>query len=293
MKKLFLFLSTSIAFGFWGVSSFAQSACTSTSGSSSGQECLMDVKSFKLKVYEFALCTDFATVADRSMCATLFTNADGFDLTLSKNATLPLGGDTTIAEGTYTHAYILVNKTTHLKSVFEFSTNRMDLAGNSGKFCYSNGTVRTEDSSGNQTNKVVTCGSSDASQENQEIIKFDSSDSYSNSAIEDPEDGGANSAGYTKLYALKTRTPAVAGTSWATDTAILASQNITDVTIGPTTSGLNIAFTVTNGIALNFLQGQSRMDKVGGNGDLCGAANSAYCVVDVGWLGMNFLVTAN
>ena len=80
---------------------------------------------------------------------------------------------------------------------------------------------------------------------------------------------------------------------WATDTAILDSQKITDVTIGPTTTGLNIAFTATNGIRLNFLQGQSRMTKVGGSGDLCGAANSAYCVVDVGWLGMNFLVTAN
>ena len=46
-------------------------------------------------------------------------------------------------------------------------------------------------------------------------------------------------------------------------------------------------------MSLNFLQCQSRMTKVGVSGDLCGAANSAYCVVDVGWLGMNFLVTAN
>ena len=100
-------------------------------------------------------------------------------------------------------------------------------------------------------------------QENQETIKFDDgSGSYSNSDY-------SRSSGrrcyilpaIPNLYALKTRTPAVAGTSWATDTAILGSQNITDVTIGPTTSGLNIAFTVTNGIALNFLQGQSRRTK--------------------------------
>ena len=30
-----------------------------------------------------------------------------------------------------------------------------------------------------------------------------------------------------------------------------------------------------------------------GGSESCGAAGGSYCVVDVGWLGMNFLVTAN
>jgi len=269
----------------------AQSACTATSGSSSGQECLMDVKSFKLKVYEFSLCTDFATVADRSMCSTLYSNANGYDLTLSKTASLPLGGNTSLSEGTYTHAYIVVNNNTYLKSYHEFSTDREDLAGNTGKFCYSNGTDRTEDASFNLTNIVVTCGDSDLSAENKETIKFDDgSGNYSNADIVDPLSGGATSVGYTKLYTLKTISPAVAGAAWASDTGILASQKIANVKISPNTTGLNIAFSVTDGIALNFLGGGANMD---GGSESCGAAGGNYCVVDVGWLGMNFIVTAN
>ena len=290
MKNLFLFLLISFTLNFWGTYSFSQSACTATSGSSSRQECFLDVKSFKLKVYEFALCTDFATVTDRSMCTTLFTDTDGFDLTLSKNASLPLGADASLAEGTYTHAYILVNNTTHLKSVHEFSEARMDLYGNTGTFCYSNGETRTEDSSFDLTNRVVKCSNSDESRENQETIKFDSSGSYSNNDIADPLSGGATSVGYTKLYTLKTISPAVSGTSWATDSAILGSQKITNVVIGPTTAGLNIAFTVTNGISLNFLEGTQSMDS---GSFTCGANSGDYCVVDVGWQGMNFVVTAN
>ena len=69
----------------------------------------------------------------------------------------------------------------------------------------------------------------------------------------------------------------------------MASQKILPVTIGPLSSGLDIAFTVTKGIALEFLQGQSTSD----GGDTCGAANSAYCAVDLGWLGMVFKVSAD
>jgi len=293
MKNLNIFKAALVFISmlFFANGAFAQSACTTTSGASSGEECLLDVKSFKLKVYEFALCTGFATVADRSMCTTLYNNSDGYDLTLSKDASLPLGGDATLSEGTYTHAYIVVHNNTYLKSVHEFSSDREDLAGNTGKFCYSNGTVRTEDASFNLTNVVVTCGNSDLSAENKETIKFDDgSGNYSNSDIADPLGGGATSIGYTKLYTLKTISPAAAGTSWATDSGILASQKITDVTINPNTSGINIAFTVTNGISLNFLAGGSNME---GGSESCGAAGGSYCVVDVGWLGMNFLVTAN
>ena len=291
MKILTILSAALLLQTFTASSAHAQaSACTTTSGSSSGAECTLDVKSFRLKVYEFSLCTGFATVADRSLCTTLYSNSAGYDLTLSKTASLPLGGDVSLTAGTYTHAYIIVHKNTFLKSVHEFSTNREDMGGNTGKFCYSNGTIRTEDSSFNLTNQVVTCSNSDLSAENKETIKFDNgSGGYSNISISDPTSGGVTSTGYTKLYALKTISPAVAGTAWATDTAILASQKINPVTIGPLSSGLDIAFTVTKGIALEFLQGQS----TSGGGDTCGAANSAYCAVDLGWLGMVFKVSAD
>ena len=67
MKNLNIFKAALVFISmlFFANGAFAQSACTTTSGASSGEECLLDVKSFKLKVYEFALCTGFATVAVR------------------------------------------------------------------------------------------------------------------------------------------------------------------------------------------------------------------------------------
>ena len=59
---------------------------------------------------------------------------------------------------------------------------------------------------------------------NSETIRFDDDfGEYSNADVDDPTSGVATSTGYTKLYALKKISPAVAGTAWATDTAILAS----------------------------------------------------------------------
>ena len=291
IMKAIAVLSVTLVCGFWGSVSVA-GTCTGTSGVSSGTECLKEVTSFKLKVYEFGLCTDYPTVADRSKCTELFKNTTGFDLAISKNASLPLGGSVSLTEGTYTHAYIIVDKYTHLKSVHEFSADRKDMAGNTGKFCYSNGIVRTEDANLELTNVVVTCGATDASAANKETIKFDDDASpnpgYRNFSIVDLG-GGATSVGYTKLFTLTAA--GAAGTAWATDHSILAGQRITPVTISTTTKGLNIAFTVTDNVSFNFI---ADGDKVPSNtGADCAAGSGKYCISDVGWNGMQFLVTSN
>ena len=85
----------------------------------------------------------------------------------------------------------------------------------------------------------------------------------------------------TNLYMLKA--DGNASTSLATDDTILASQDITDVVISPTTAGMNIAFTVTDTVGL--------MIQPAGNGGTC-PAGTGDCVVDSGWIGMQFLVTA-
>tara|TARA_B110000093_G_scaffold107933_1_gene115950 strand:- start:1821 stop:2012 length:192 start_codon:yes stop_codon:yes gene_type:complete len=63
--------------------------------------------------------------------------------------------------------------------------------------------------------------------------------------------------------------------------------------MGATTAGLNIAFTFSNGISLNLLESTASITKMGGGGDTCDASSSDYCVVDLGSLGMNFVVTSN
>ena len=294
IMKAIAVLSVTLVCGFWGSVSVAQPVtCTGTSGVSSGEECLKEVTSFKLKVYEFGLCTDYPTVTDRSKCTELFKNTTGFDLAISKNASLPLGGTVTLTEGIYTHAYIIVDNNTHLKSVHEFSAVRKDMASTpgEGKFCYSNGTDRTENLKLELTNVVVTCGTTDASAANKETIKFDDDASpnpgYRNFSIVDLG-GGATSVGYTKLFTLTAAGDA--GTAWATDHSILAGQRITPVTISTTTKGLNIAFSVTDNVSFNFIAHGAKIPS--GSGSACNDAGK-FCISDVGWMGMQFLVTSN
>ena len=292
MKRIFYILCAAIMpFSFWGSVSVAQS-CTGTSGTSDGRECFKDVISLKLEVYEFGLCTDFPTVADRSKCTELFKDPTGKDLNISKNASLPMGGDVTLEDGTYTHAYIIVDNNTKIKSVHEFSAARKDMAGGTGKFCYSNGTVRTEDTDLELTNVVVTCGATDASAANKETIKFDDESSpsgYKGSSLIDPLGGGETSTGYTKLYTLTAA--GVASTAWDTDHSILAGQKIAPVEVSVNTKGLNIAFTVTDSVSFNFIADGNKLPS--DTGDACDAGTDKFCVSDVGWMGMNFLVTSN
>jgi hypothetical protein len=291
IMKAIAVLSVTLVCGFWGSVSVA-GTCTGTSGVSSGTECLKEVTSFKLKVYEFGLCTDYPTVADRSKCTELFKNT-GFDLAISKNASLPLGGSVSLTEGIYTHAYIIVDNNTYLKSVHEFSADRKDMAGNTGKFCYSNGIVRTEDANLELTNVVVTCGATDASAANKETIMFSTNaNAYRNFDIINFNNEGALSdtdAGYTKLFALTAAQ--AASTAWANDHSILAGQKITPVTISTTTKGLNIAFTVTDNVSFNFIAHGQKIPSDAG--DACAAGSGKFCISDVGWMGMQFLVTSN
>ena len=289
IMKAIAVLSVTLVCGFWG----SVSVAATCSGTSTGpNECTKEVTTFKLKVYEFGLCTDYPTVADRSNCTELFKNT-GFDLAISKNASLPLGGSVSLTEGIYTHAYIIVDNNTYLKSVHEFSADRKDMAGNSGKFCYSNGTDRIENDDFELKNVVVTCGDTDASALNKETIKFSTdADAYRNFDIIDFNNEGALSdtdAGYTKLFALTAAQ--AASTAWATDHSILAGQKITPVTISTTTKGLNIAFTVTDNVSFNFIAHGDKIPSAAGAA--CTAGSGKYCISDVGWMGMQFLVTSN
>ena len=290
MRNFVTYGCIAIALSTWANIGAAATQCstTSTFSSHSGAgnaflgdngNCSKDAESFKLKVYEFAICTGHATVADQSMCTTLFQDTAGSDLILSKGASLPLGADVTLAEGTYTHAYIHVDNVMYLKVSHEFSSVRRDRGGtNSGIYCYSNGVDRAYDVSGNLVNSIITCSNTAPTTATnlptKETLSFtDNSDNWVSSMVD-------NAAG-TNLYMLKA--DGNASTSLATDDTILASQDITDVVISPTTAGMNIAFTVSDTVGL--------MIQPAGNGGTC-PAGTGDCVVDSQWIGMQFLVTA-
>ena len=292
MRNFVTYGCIAIALSTWANIGAAATQCstTSTFSSHSGAgnaflgdngNCSKDAESFKLKVYEFAICTGHATVADQSMCTTLFQDTAGSDLILSKGASLPLGADVTLAEGTYTHAYIHVDNVMYLKVSHEFSSVRRDRGGlNSGIYCYSNGVDRTY--TGNPpvlVNSIITCSNTAPTTATnlptKETLSFaDDNEDWVSSTVD--SDTGTN------LYMLKA--DKTASTSLATDDTILASQDITDVVISPTTAGMNIAFTVTDTVGL--------MIQPAGNGGTC-PAGTGDCVVDSGWIGMQFQVTAN
>ena len=74
MKNLNIFKAALVFISmlFFANGAFAQSACTTTSGASSGQECLLDVKSFKLKVYELPhVTTTFVRLNEASSVLTV------------------------------------------------------------------------------------------------------------------------------------------------------------------------------------------------------------------------------
>lgn len=290
MRNFVTYGCIAIALSTWANIGAAATQCstTSTFSSHSGAgnaflgdngNCSKDAESFKLKVYEFAICTGHATVADQSMCTTLFQDTAGSDLILSKGASLPLGADVTLAEGTYTHAYIHVDNVMYLKVSHEFSSVRRDRGGtNSGIYCYSNGVDRAYDVSGNLINSIITCSNTAPTTATnlptKETLSFaDDNEDWVSSMVD--SDTGTN------LYMLKA--DKTASTSLATDDTILASQDITDVVITPTTAGLNIAFTVSDTVGL--------MIQPAGNGGTC-PAGTGDCVVDSQWIGMQFLVTA-
>lgn len=289
MRNFVTYGCIAIALSTWANIGAAATQCstTSTFSSHSGAgnaflgdngNCSKDAESFKLKVYEFAICTGHATVADQSMCTTLFQDTAGSDLILSKGASLPLGADVTLAEGTYTHAYIHVDNVMYLKVSHEFSSVRRDRGGtNSGIYCYSNGVDRAY-AGGELVNAIITCSNTAPTTATnlptKETLSFaDNAENWVSSMVD-------NATG-TNLYMLKA--DKTASTSLATDDTILASQDITDVVISPTTAGMNIAFTVTDTVGL--------MIQPAGNGGTC-PAGTGDCVVDSGWIGMQFLVTA-
>lgn len=291
MRNFVTYGCIAIALSTWANIGAAATQCstTSTFSSHSGAgnaflgdngNCSKDAESFKLKVYEFAICTGHATVADQSMCTTLFQDTAGSDLILSKGASLPLGADVTLAEGTYTHAYIHVDNVMYLKVSHEFSSVRRDRGGtNSGIYCYSNGVDRAYDVSGNLINSIITCSNTAPTTATnlptKETLSFaDDNENWVSSMVD-------NATG-TNLYMLKA--DKTASTSLATDDTILASQDITDVVITPTTAGLNIAFTVSDTVGLMLQPAGAGSTCPGGTGD---------CVIDSGWIGMQFLVTAN
>ena len=240
--------------------------------------CLSTPSSLVLKLYEFAICTAKPDPNDTSMCTKLFDKAAGEDFDLSVGASLSMAENLSIEEGTYTHAYLKVSNDTKLKSTLDFSPNtRFDLDGREGKFCFTDGRSIQE------TYSIITCSNTAAPEYSSETIGLSDNNTYNGTMLNYEAVVGSATI-YTDLYMVDS--DGAASTSFADDFAIMGAQELsTAVTINPATTGLDVGFSVTNGMSFGFMQNG---DSEGGK--TCNQA--AGCLNDAVFDGIKFLVKA-
>ena len=214
--------------------------------------CYHTPQTMEVKIYEFGLCTGAATPLSRSSnCSTLFSAADGKVVNLSVGSSLPLSDGITLDEGTYTHGYLLVSNLFKIKSVIEFSTDRVDDTGGTGKFCYTNGDSVNDDPA---PKSVISCGvdasAAQVSSERSSVGYTTAGGDYTSKQV----GYGLVMGGETILTDLyMTTADGVEAENADQEAAFFAIQTLVDeVIITPNTTELDIAFSITDGVVLGF-----------------------------------------
>ena len=211
--------------------------------------CYQTPETMEVIIYEFGLCTGAASPSTKSaQCSTLFSSTNGKAFNLAVGLSLPLSDGITLDEGTYTHGYLLMSNLLKIKSVIEFSTNRVDDTGGTGKFCYTDGRSVNDD-----PESVMSC-STDASaavaSSERSSVGSGSGVSYTPKMLGYSLPMGGETI-LTDLY--MTTTEGVEATNKNQEAAFFASQEMNDaVNITPNTTGLDVAFSITNGVTLGF-----------------------------------------
>ena len=285
MKTLKVILSFAVAVTL-AKATVAGTACTASSkysdhtgtdsatySESEDGYCTITPDSMKVKIYEFGLCTGASSPSDKSACTTLFSSPTGTEIDLAVGLSASLADDVTLAEGSYANAYLVLSNVTSLKASHTFSSSRSDLDGNSGNICYTNG--RSWD---DNPNTIITCAATDAAVHSVETIGFGDIDNNLHIAtVPDYRVSVAGTSVVTDLYMIDSS--GTLSTAFADDFAIYGDQTpTTPVSITPTTSGLDLGISITNGIALGF-------------DGTCGDPNG--CPTDALFMGLKFLVSSN
>tara|TARA_B110000977_G_scaffold199253_1_gene286101 strand:+ start:58 stop:942 length:885 start_codon:yes stop_codon:yes gene_type:complete len=211
--------------------------------------CFHTPETMEIIIYEFGLCTGAASPSSKSSnCSTLFSAVDGQIMNLSVGSSLPLSDGITLDEGTYTHGYLLLSNLFKIKSVIEFSTDRVDDTGGTGKFCY------TDSRSVNDGPKsVLSCGadaSAAVASSERSSVGYTAGGVYTSKQM----GYGLVMGGETILTDLyMTTADGVEAINANQEAAFFASQTMVDeVKITPDTTELDIAFSITDGVVLGF-----------------------------------------
>lgn len=237
--------------------------------------CFHTPQAMNIRVYEFGLCTSAASPSDRAQCTPLFSNSLGLSLELSAGATVPLASGVSLAEGTYSHAFVVLSNVTSLETVIEFSSARTDDQGNTGVYCYTDGrSINTSDS-------VISCGNTpSAVTASQEVIGL-GWQAYSNTLLNYTVSMRGETV-VSDLYAV-TNTGELS-TNSGDDFALFGSQLLNQpITITPNTTNIDIGFSITGGVSVGFVNGGPPFNA---------PARATDAPVDAVFEGLKFLVSA-
>ena len=115
--------------------------------SNQNMECTATPTSLKFNIYELSLCTAAANPSNQASegtnpCTKLHYDVFGEEIDLTGvGASIQLGSDVSLAEGTYTHALLKMDVDFSMTTKFQFAASRTadTTPQSSGEFCYSNG----------------------------------------------------------------------------------------------------------------------------------------------------------
>lgn len=251
--------------------------------------CYATPQSLTLKVHEFGLCKSASSPSDKADCTTLFVSAAGKDMQMASGQSLSLMDQVSLEEGTFTHAYLVLNTFVKMETVLDFGTDpdnfRTDLQGRTGRYCFTNG----QDYNTNPDNIVECSNSLTNLAEASESVGLGDDNGYSNTLPGYQVSIGGVTVDMD-LYMLDSAGDL--STNDNDDFAIYASQALTNsVTIGQNTSNLDIAVAVSDSTEVTFSPaGLGGFTVSGGVPVTC--SNADGCVYDMAWTGLQFVITA-
>lgn len=251
--------------------------------------CYATPQSLTLKVHEFGLCKSSSSPSDKEDCTTLFSSPAGKDMQMASGKSLSLLDQISLEEGTYTHAYLVLNTFVKMETIVDFgadiSNHRTDLQGRNGRYCFTNGQDYNT-----TPDDIVECSSSlENLAEASETIGLGDDDGYSNSLPNYQVNIGGTVVNMD-LFMLDSS--GSLSNSYDEDFAIYASQALTNsVTIGQDTSNIDIAVAVSDTTEVTFSPaGLSDFTVSGGVDVTCDDPDG--CVYDMAWNGLQFVITA-
>ena len=238
------------------------------------RSCVLAPTSLVFKIYELSLCTDAVTpttsASDKAaLCQTLFSSTTGKDVDVTPGSTFALDDGLSLVEDTYTHGLLKIHVNQYMKTEFEFPAAVADdrPSSVSGKFCFSNGGGISDSPDAGQGS--VTCHASAfttlKAKSTINLVGTPAGAFQMNEALETESYLGATNV-ETKLYILDSddtwsgsvspdfNVAASPPLSVSNDrTFILADQKLaTPVIVTPSTTALDILFSVTGAASLNF-----------------------------------------